>query len=97
MIIFIIRARCISMKVNLLRLIISSCKMKKKCKSQFAFPNPLIIQVSNIPNLTGSGPKKYPMVNFLNEWGQASNHIQLISIKINLFLKYKKQYRAACH
>jgi hypothetical protein len=65
MIVFIICARCISMKVNNFFTLISIC-----------FPNPLIIQVSNIPNFYRVAPKSVP--------GKFSkfNHIQLISNKL---------------
>jgi hypothetical protein len=59
MLIFIICARCISMKVDLLRVNHFFMQDEKKMQISIYFPNPLIIQVSNIPNATKSVPDQF--------------------------------------
>jgi hypothetical protein len=60
MIVFIICARCISMKVSLLRVNHFFMQDEKKMQISICFPNPLIIQVSNIPSFYRVAPKSVP-------------------------------------
>jgi hypothetical protein len=61
MIIFIICARCISMKIKLLRVNHFFMQDEKEMLISICFPNTLIIQVSNIPNLHDRvAPKSVP-------------------------------------
>jgi hypothetical protein len=57
MIIFIICARCISMKVRVNHFFMQD---EKEMLVSICFPNPLIIQVSKIPNFYRVGPKSVP-------------------------------------